>query len=274
MKALSILEAIGGSLQVDDTKIHLATHNGREDPLDVYLADNFQEWQRWQTKRNFVCKYVLSLIKYPGPNLWLFAGIHQTNGHIEKNDGSGKIDYYYDLTPLSSYEELNGRMIVSFKRPGRQPYLHAERWVEDINLEEILPKKHSISDFPGFRKIDVSKGELDLIFKYELTSWKTALSNVAGVYLISDRKSGKLYVGSAYGAGGIWQRWANYSANGHGFNKELVALLKEEGDDRANQFRFSILELADLHDSHDEIIARETHWKKLLLSRPHGFNSN
>ncbi|OFW87198.1 MAG: hypothetical protein A3J37_09035 [Alphaproteobacteria bacterium RIFCSPHIGHO2_12_FULL_45_9] len=274
MKALSILEAVGGSLNIHDMKIHLAVHNGYDNPIDVYLAGNFPEWQRWQTKRNFTCKYVLSLIKYNKSNHWLFAGIYETNGYQKLSHTGGKIDYYYDLKSLPSYEELNGRMIVSFKRTGRQSYLHAERWIQGIDLEEILPKKHSISDFPGFKKIDISKGELDLIFRHELTSWKTALSNVAGVYLISDTKSGKLYVGSAYGAGGFWQRWLNYSQNGHGQNKELLALLKEEGNDRAHSFRFSILELADLHDSRDEVIARETHWKRLLLSRSHGFNSN
>jgi hypothetical protein len=272
IKALKILETLA-PLQVNSMKIHLATSNGRDDPLDVYLAGNFPEWQRWQTKRNFEQDYVLSLIKFSGNNRWLFAGVYRTKGH-ETRPAENRTLFYYELERLEEFSELEGRLIVGFQRTSRQSYLHADRWMDDMHVEEILPKRHSLADFPGFRKIDISKGELDLIVSQSLETWRTALSNIAGVYLISDTKSGKLYVGSATGAGGIWQRWCNYSSGSHGGNKEIIELLDREGPQHANFFRFSVLELADLHDSKEEVLSREGHWKRLLLSRTHGLNRN
>ncbi|MCP5230242.1 GIY-YIG nuclease family protein [Accumulibacter sp.] len=274
MKAIRIIEAVGGKVAIDQTKVHLATWNGADNPLDVYLAGNFQEWQRWQTKRNFEQKYVLSLIKLPGNDRWLFAGLYESKGHEEKAWQDGKSLFYYDLTALDDYAELDGRLVVRFKRSGRQSYLHAERWIDQMDVEEIMAEKLSIAEFPGFRKVDISKGELELIVNQSLESWRVALSNVAGVYLISDTESGQLYVGSATGAGGIWQRWCTYAANGHGGNTEIVALLQERGADHARNFRYSILELADLHDSQDEVSSRESHWKRILLTRGHGLNAN
>jgi len=50
------------------------------------------------------------------------------------------------------------------------------------------------------------------------------LAAVAGVYLIVDRKTGKQYVGSASGEGGILSRWRSYADTGHGGNKRLIDL--------------------------------------------------
>ena len=169
---------------------------------------------------------------------------------------------------------MNGRLIARFVRPGRQSYLQAEKWLDRFELEELLPERMSLAEFPGYRSIDISKGELDLIVSQALESWRVALSNVAGVYLISDTMSGKLYVGSATGAGGIWQRWSEYSANGHGGNRDLLALIKAQGAERAQAFRYSMLELADLHDSAEEVLCRESHWKKILQTRSNGLNAN
>jgi len=34
-------------------KVHLASHNGTDNPLRVYFEGKFDEWQSWQNKRNF-----------------------------------------------------------------------------------------------------------------------------------------------------------------------------------------------------------------------------
>ena len=41
-----------------DSKVHLAVWNGEEDPVDVFLAGDFEEWQSWQSRRNFQRKYI------------------------------------------------------------------------------------------------------------------------------------------------------------------------------------------------------------------------
>ena len=132
----------------------------------------------------------------------------------------------------------------------------------------------SVGDFPGYNSILLSFRLLATIVREDHPSWKAALSNVSGVYVITDNKNGKHYIGSAYGGGGIWQRWKAYMKNGHGGNKELRKLLKDKGKDYAQHFQLSVLEVCDINASEDNVIARESHWKDVLRSREFGYNKN
>ncbi len=253
------------------SKIHLAGWTGEEDPLAEYYAGKFNEWQGYQSKKNFNRKYVIALISLKEGNRWLFAGVHEEKGFKKRK---GKKYSKYDLVEDERCSEMSGRIVVSFTRSGRQSYLIGENWSDQITVGGILPERLTIGEFPGFKSVNLKKSELDLIVLQSLDSWRTVLSNVAGVYLISDTKTGKLYVGSAYGEKGIWQRWSEYSANGHGGDVELKKLLKSEGKERSNDFHYAILEIADTHASEKDIRARESHWKEILLSRTHGLNAN
>ncbi len=137
---------------------------------------------------------------------------------------------------------------------------------------EVREERMSVGEFPGYNGVLVSHQILRTVVREEIPTWRTALSNVAGVYVVVDTVTGKQYVGSAYGVGGFWQRWKAYSQIGHGGNKELVALLAKEGAEYASNFQFSILEVADLNASKERILAREVHWKNVLCSRKHGYN--
>jgi len=254
------------------TKIHLATPApGGPSPLDAYFAGEFPEWQSWQTKRNFERPFVLSLIGLSGAHRWLFAGLYDTDGADRVET---KSRFQYHLTERTAASEMEGHLIARFARAGRQSYLNAETWKNKITIDEVLPQRLAIAEFPGYKAIDLSKADLDIIVRQGLESWRAALSSVAGVYLISDMLSGKLYVGSATGEGGIWQRWVQYAETGHGGNTELKALLKGDGARRADAFHFSVLEIADTHTQPDEVVRRETHWKRVLLTREHGLNAN
>jgi hypothetical protein len=101
----------------------------------------------------------------------------------------------------------------------------------------------------------------------------TALSAVTGVYRVSDTVDGKLYVGSAGGVNGFWGRWCQYM-DGHAGNRELRALVGDRGMQHPQGFRFSVLETADTTASHEELLARESHWKQVLLTRDFGLNAN
>lgn len=268
MRALDLISLLDPAVLPVGAKLHLATWNGSDDPLHVYLAGKFDDWQRWQGKRNFEREFVISLIALRRTNRWLFAGVHASHGSSWLPDHSA---HYYALHERPACSELNGRLVIAFQRPGRQSYLNAENWADQMLVDSILPERMTIAEFPGYRAVDLTKDELDLIVSQGLESWRTALSNVAGVYLISDTASGKLYVGSATGEHGIWGRWCQYSATGDGGNVELRALLSD-GRERASAFRFSILEIADIHTSRAEILQRESHWKNVLLSRSYGLN--
>jgi hypothetical protein len=108
----------------------------------------------------------------------------------------------------------------------------------------------------------------------EIPSWKVALSNVSGVYVIVDTSNGRQYVGSACGGAGIWGRWATYAGSGDGGNRELAHVLGTNGPDHAGHFQYSILEVSDLQATGESVLARETHWKNLLCTRQFGYNIN
>lgn len=271
MQLFDLLKITRQGLEPEHCKLHLATWNGEENPIDVFLAGNFDEWQRWQTKRNFERSYVIALIALPAANQWLFAGLYQAQGAEWKEQHNL---HYYKLIPDNSCSTLDGRLVVEFSRTGRQSYLNAENWASEITISELKAEKLSIAEFPGYRNINISKGELETIVGQSLESWRIGLSNVAGVYVISDTESGKLYVGSATGEGGLWQRWSQYAVTGHGGNKELRELLRETGAKTAENFRFAVLEIADIHSSEKEVLRRESHWKEVLLTRQYGYNAN
>ena len=150
-----------------------------------------------------------------------------------------------------------------------------ERYINEFEFAEILPAQYSGERFPGYEFINHDFKILEPIFRSERDNWKAPLSSVKGVYLISDNRNGKKYVGSAYGDMGIWSRWACYIGTGHGWNDELTALIDEKtiGYARRN-FRFSLLEIMSMTTSEKTVRARESHWKEALLTRKFGYNRN
>ncbi|WP_417347435.1 GIY-YIG nuclease family protein [Ferrimonas sp.] len=271
MKLFELLSLKKPEITEANSKVHLAVWNGEENPIDVYLAGDFEEWQRWQSRRNFEREYIVSLIQLPGTNRWLFAGCYNSLGcsYLEKHEYN-----YYSTEEVQQVNCLSGRLIIDFKRSGRQSYLLAENWSDAMLVSELLPKKMVVEEFSGYHNSLISKEKLDIIVNQQVESWKSALSSVSGVYLITDRASGKLYVGSATGECGLWQRWADYSETGHGGNLELKNLLKVNGKDYSSNFQYSVLEIADTYTDRDSILEREKYWKDVLCSKSFGYNAN
>lgn len=272
VRVFDLLRLTAPELQPEETKVHLAcsSFSRKERPLDAYIGGTFQRFQSWQHRTSyFNRKYVVSMVQLDEPHQWLFAGAYSVLGY--EPDGIG---YRFRLREISACKELDGRLVACFEKVGRNCYRVAERCVDAITVSEIRPSKLGIPDFPGFKGLHVTKVQLDAVIKENHGGWRAALSSVAGVYLIADSETGKFYVGSATGKGGIWQRWCQYSASGHGGNRELKALLGANSLNRAAALRFSVLEIADTHASVEEIRAREAHWKHVLLTRIHGLNAN
>ena len=250
---------------MESYKVHLATG----DPLDAFFRGKFKEWQEYQTRRNFPCKMVIGLIELRRDK-WLFAGVYRILGH--KKVSEKYIAYSTEL--VEHQEDLIGRIVVNHVRSGRPAYLKGKKDGGNFVISEILPKRLAVEDFPGHNAVQISYEKLKTIVGQNLQTWYGALSNVKGVYLITDNASGKLYVGSATGDSGIWQRWCDYAKNGHGGNKELKSLLKEKGADYKVNFQYAILEISDTHSSDDQIRSRETFWKTVLRTKEHGYNAN
>jgi len=273
MLLFEILSLHHPDLQPRRCKLHLAVWSGHDDPLDVFFRGRFEAWQTWQTRKNFEREFIVSIIKLPGRHRWLLAGCYRRLGRKWVTD-PGPPHHKYQTEELLETAALAGRVIVGFRRSGRASYLNAETWAEGLEVLQLLERRMAISDFPGFNRVLLDKPTLDLVVSQEVQTWKGALRSVAGIYLITDTQTGKQYVGSAAGEGGIWSRWSEYSKTGHGGNRELREVLKAEGKGYAKNFQYAVLEIADTHAGDDEILKREEHWKRVLRSREFGYNRN
>ncbi|WP_319756513.1 GIY-YIG nuclease family protein [uncultured Sphaerochaeta sp.] len=250
-------------------KVHMAIGSQNKfEPWIELSKRKFKEWQEVQTKPNFNRPYVLSFV-YIRRNEWLFAGIYTVREYSRK-DGL----YWYSSALTTYYSEYIGRLVIGFEKNFRASYLLAEKYVEKMEIIQIFPEKYICDPFPGYANICISYDTLQQIHRTEEETWKTALSAVFGVYLITDTKTGKHYIGKADGGNAIWQRWSAYAMNGHGSNSELVAILKEKGPSYVENFQFSILEVITKSDNQAYIDARENYWKNALRTREFGYNHN
>ncbi|MFW5981170.1 MAG: GIY-YIG nuclease family protein [bacterium] len=258
--------------EIPETKLHFATGNStNEEALNEFLNGTLKEWQEWQSKRNFERKFILSLI-YLNSREWLYAGVYEVLGIEEVSNGISIYSYKTRLTDKG--KEYIGRLIIGFKKDFRQSYPYCKTYINQFELVEIRRNRFELMEFPGYENVNVNYDTLKLLIETENRSWKSALSSVQGIYLISDKNNGKLYVGAAYGEYNFWQRWSCYIKSGHGENIELKNIIETNNQGYFRNFTFSILEIFKNTTDINEILAREAFWKGILLSREFGYNRN
>ena len=280
IKLLDVLKIPENELK--NYKVHFATGaNDKLKPYKKFLIGEFKEWQEQQTNKNFSRSYILSLIYYR-KDLWLFGGIYRVTGKPTRIELSGEHwkGWKYRTELVDCQTDLIGRAFVFYKKEYRQSYPNLEMSPKngmrprDIGISSILDKRVSINDFVGFDNVNIDYETLQTIIRDNIPSWRSALSNVKGIYLIADKLTGKQYVGSAYGDECIWQRWSAYAKDGHGGNSELKALLSERGTNYKYHFQYSILEVCNMNLGNEYIIGRESYWKEVLQTRKFGLNKN
>ena len=74
-------------------KVHLATWNGKNQPLNVFVSD-LDMWENWNSYRgsndDFSRKYIFSLMDfYHEPDNWLFGGCYEVVKRLNKTKGKG-----------------------------------------------------------------------------------------------------------------------------------------------------------------------------------------
>ena len=252
-----------------DYKIHFAVWNGTEQPLDVFVRDP-EEWKGWNSWRggrdDFSRRFIFSLIRYyHQPDKWLFGGIFEV---VER-----KSDCYV-VALVDLHCEHIGRLLIHYPGPGvRGRAFYLENHFAELRVSQILEKPFEGEAFVGFEQIEHSFSQLEAIIRQNKSDWRAALQNVKGVYLITDRANGKMYVGSAYGDSGIWSRWECYVGTGHGGNDQLTEVIAAKGMDYAREhFYFSILEFRSMRTDDKAIIDREQYWKRVLQTCAFGYN--
>ena len=186
---------------------------------------------------------------------------------IAAPDLSKQIFYKFEQAPL--LEAYRNRLVIDWG--------HSQTYIQkrlDKTISEIYPKGF-VSIFPGWDKVHLSFKELTEIIKNPdgNKDWHEYLSRHSGVYVIFDSATGMQYVGSAYGSGGIWNRWAGYARTGHNGNKALK-ILKKKNEHFASNFTFSLHHIFPRTVSKNDVIAFESLLKNKLGSRAFGLNEN
>lgn len=244
-------------------KVHFARWNGDTLPLEVLARDRveWREWQEYRTKRNdFNRPYIFSLAQFHyEPDAWLFGGVFKVLvRHPDR----------YEVELAEYGAEFVGRSKLGLPYRDRQTRVNLENHYVRFEVLEILREPYTGRVFPGFEGIDLSFAELESVVRNGRPDWQASLSSVKGVYLISDAKTGRRYVGSAYGVGGVWSRWCEYAATGHGGNVELRKLVTDPTLDYCRSaFRFALLEHRSFQTPDKVILEREEFWKRILLAR-------
>ncbi len=212
---------------------------------------------------------VFCFIPYSSDKDWLLV-----NAYRVLDDSKFLVDA--DEESFAEYAPFFGRLVVHFEDKGRNVVVRSEDIINSIYVKTILehPYNELGEDFPGYENVDLSWNDLRRVLRFK--NWQTALENQKAVYLITDTATNKRYVGSAYGDTMLLGRWRNYAENGHGHNKELKALVEEKGLDYVkDNFHYSILDIYKSTTDDEAIIARESWWKNILLTRgDYGYNAN
>ena len=273
-------------IDAEKTKVKFNMNANKEHAWDYLLEDennsewiNMNAWKKKQANNNLnKADYLLSFAQYYpyGPEYYIFGGLYK----VEKIEPEVFDCVGYKLTLLPDYQNYRKRLIIKLSRPiGRdiynKPFDNVQR---DFNPEiyELAPST-KLGSFPGYNNVRLSHKDLRQIINNEEPEWKLALSNVKGIYCITDTKTGRLYIGSAYGdAQGIWQRWSAYANinNLTGGNKVLEDIKETDLNYIKNNFQYSILEIFDMKTKKDNITNRENFWKKVFLTRKFGMNKN
>lgn len=210
---------------------------------------------------------VFSFIQSPRDNTkWFLSSVCR----ITKSIKSGLCLY----EPIKSYNGMIERLKIELAT-GR-------RWRANVPLKSFIDKAIvlSIDDenkdvvrFEGFDKVNLTYNELNKILSNKNSDYYKILNNIKGIYCLTDKSTGKLYIGSAYGDNGIAKRWEDYAITEDGGNKELIKL-KAKPEYIKKNFTYSLLEFFDKNVSDDYVLSREKYWKRVLDTIKHGYNDN
>lgn len=260
-------------LAPDDVMVirHTLNSGGLETRADA-MGPNLLPYTREQGHNN-------KLGRTP-PRIWLnflatsgrrarFITAFENHGEVQNERTD--IWRFFDLRPSSAFSAMADRLVIEWSAD-------TVNWAKTGKSAGLMPVVE-IADpqtepFPGFDSLLIGYDELQAVVADDrYGQWRTALSSVQGIYLISDTKTGKLYVGKADGAERFLGRWSEYARNGHGGN---VALRELAGADasHARHFQFSILRVFAPSATTAQVDAAETHFKRALLSRQAGHNRN
>ncbi len=229
--------------------------------------------QHYGKQRNFtrIGQVVFGFVQLPSSNRkWLLVTAGRITGFPEK----GPCDH----EEIENFQGFLGRLVVEIHKGNTNSryVFNLSKYIAKAKVVEILSSDYQAIKFEGLDRVQLFFHDLKQILSGEkYADYRNALSSVKGVYCLTDRKTGKLYIGSAYGEHGIAQRWSDYIDTKTGGNDGLIALYKEKGDSYFEEnFKFTLIEFFGMNTDSNRIIDREKYWKDAFATRETGYNKN
>ncbi len=284
-KSVDIIELLENRGLDTSRRIKMLRHRSQDyDVHDLYKTGRFEAYQAVQGHDRLKCDYVVSFLGLKKTRS-LFVGVWRVQGSRPMSDVARDPafpfpewyddgdTFFYDLEEIPGFEDIKDRVVIDWGRSTRS-------WHQWLNRKrpktviEILPVGH-VADFPGYQDFILSFDELKRIVENPDANriWHVMLGAVAGIYLITDAKTGQQYVGSAYGQRGVLGRWREYAGTGHGGNALLRELIEGNAGYQQN-LRFTLLRTLPKVLTNREVIRYERLYKDKLGTRAHGLNLN
>lgn len=114
--------------------------------------------------------------------------------------------------------------------------------------------------FPGYLHLIASLSEVEKMPE----EWIARLREARGVYVLTCPRTRELYVGSATGEGGFYERWRQHAAKGG----DAIQFRSRKPSD----YQVSILEVSGSGAAASDIFYAETLWMQKLQSKRMGLN--
>lgn len=240
-----------------------------------YAKSHFMAYQSEQCKGKFEkYKFIVATLGEKGTKT-RFLTVYRING-ITPDPQNPENGVILDLEEMPEFKILSEKLIFDWGKATVawvQNFREQIKYVTDVDVTIYDPS--GLPKFSGHENIIVDFPSMKKIFNGTNREWIHKLQVVNCIYCITDKNTGKNYVGETHGSDGIWGRWQCYvDTNGHGGNVRLMKLIQDDPDYATKHFQWHILRTLPLTVTHDEAIEIESLYKEKLQTRQFGYNDN
>lgn len=254
------------------------TAEGKRSQIAIYNEDLLNYNEPFRNKSTFKeNEVVVSLIQLEDKGIvFLIDKIVKINS-FKGNEDPSKNEFNYDI--LNEYSYLFGKTTIicngNIKAQNKKRVNGAKEFLMNTEVAHEYEGAQFDGNYTSIRNAAWKTLHSWITNTTLNKSMRDALKRVKGVYMIHDRLSGKDYIGSASGEGGILQRWTNYvTGDCTGGNEGLKELAPEYIQEN---FEYNVIDWFPLSCDTQFIIDAETNRKEMFETRMRvgsGYNKN
>ena len=271
----TLLEAAG--LDVEQVRLvrHQDSRADRDKTPYALWRDHSDQFLTYQSRQNVRTKSTLGKSFYwavfvvTPTKETLFVGLYHVHGFAAGEPGvacvhiKGEIegaDYIvFDVTESDHLQEYKGKLVIEWG-PGYLAWVQ-QAGKQNKQIVELRPEFKEPT-YPGHLHFIKPLNEIEAL----PPTWKAALMQVRGIYVLTCSRTKECYVGSAAGEGGFFERWCQHARSGG----DALRLRSRDPSD----YQVSILQVVDSGLSMKEIVGLEHLWMRKLQTPEMGLNAH